>query len=134
MTSKTWTEQRIEKVVHGDLAAFAELAQEPAALLDQSGEGVRTYMVSARAVGDVLSALQRGTGAPELVQRWASFIRRGYLAGAHRGPIRPLWIDYEPAVEDDIAHVLSRLDEIGDALDGEVSAQEIDELLALLAA
>lgn len=70
--------------------------------------------------------------SPELTQAWASFIRRGYVAEPGGGPIRPIDIDYEQAYEDDIAETVSRLDEIGDLVDGEVSSDGVLALLQLL--
>ena len=54
---------------------------------------------------------------PELVQGWASFVRRGHLPGV-AGPIKPIEIDYDLCAEDQIAEIISRLDEIGDVIDG----------------
>ncbi len=58
--------------------------------------------------------------------------RRGYVAGRDLHAIRPLDIDYEDACEEEIAAAVSRLDEIGDLVDGEVSTGEILDLLQLL--
>ena len=44
----------------------------------------------------------------------------------------PLRIDYDDAYEDEISTAVSRLDEIGDSVDGEVSSGEILDLLQLL--
>jgi hypothetical protein len=62
----------------------------------------------------------------------ASFVRAGCVANDSRGPIRPIEIDFEDAWEDAIAETVSRLDEIGDVVDGEVTSSEILALLHLL--
>jgi hypothetical protein len=65
----------------------------------------------------------------EEAQQWASFVRRGFVSGAHRGPIRPLSIDYAEKYEDAIVEAVSRLDEIGDMIDGHVSKSELADLI-----
>lgn len=92
----------------------------------------REHVLTAAAVRDVLTALERQAARPDLVQRWAPFMRRGYIAGAHTGPIRPLQIHYESRAESAIGEVIARLDEIGDVVDGEVSDAEITAMLATL--
>lgn len=80
----------------------------------------------------VLKGMNEATYSPEQVQRWASFVRRGYVAGSAEGPIRPFAIAYEEAWEEAIAAAVSRLDEIGDIVDGEVTQGEVLDLLQLL--
>jgi hypothetical protein len=80
----------------------------------------------------VLKGLRRGTISPEQAQGWASFVRRGYIARSGAGSVRPLDIAYEEAWEDAIAEAVSRLDQIGDVVDGDVTAGEIHDLLQLL--
>ncbi len=80
----------------------------------------------------VLRGLLDDAWTPEQAQEWASFVRRGYVAGRSERPVRPLAIDYDDACEEEIAAVVARLDEIGDVVDGEVSASEILDLLQLL--
>jgi len=129
------TEARwVERSVQGDLHAFARLVKKPVAVLRDADRRLPRHVLTATAVRHVLSALEHGTASPDLVQRWASFMRRGYIAGARAGPIRPLQIEYEPAAESAIGEILARLDEIGDAIDGDVSTSEVEAMLAALAA
>jgi hypothetical protein len=93
----------------------------------------KPLVVSRKAVVAVLRGLNQGILLPELVQCWASFVRRGYIAGSTDGPLRPLDIEYEDAWEEAIAATVSRLDEIGDILDGDVQRDEVLDLLQLLA-
>ncbi len=80
----------------------------------------------------VLKGLLEDAWTPEQVQAWASFVRRGYVADRTGHPIRPIDIEYEGAFEEGIAAAMSRLDEIGDQVDGEISTGEILDLLQLL--
>jgi hypothetical protein len=75
--------------------------------------------------------LNQGTITPDEAQRWASFVRLGFVGGAS-GPIMPLDIDYEDAWEDAIVEAVGRLDQIGDLVDGEVTRGEVLDLLQLL--
>jgi hypothetical protein len=45
------------------------------------------------------------------------------------GPIWPLDIEFEAAAEDLIAEVVSRLTELGDAIDGEIGPDELAEMI-----
>jgi len=91
-----------------------------------------TLVVTRLATIAVLKGLLDDSWTPVQAQAWASFVRRGYVAGRARHPIRPLDIGYEAAFEDGVARAVSRLDEIGDAVDGVVSTSEILDLLQLL--
>jgi hypothetical protein len=85
------------------------------------------------AVAAVLRRYCAGQLAPLQAQAWASFVRRGYVAGASgTGPIVPLQIEYELAYEDAIVEAIGRLDEIGDLIDGVVSIEEANSLLGAL--
>ena len=90
-------------------------------------------LVSRDAVVTVLQGLADGTWAPPQAQAWASFVRRG-VATTDPGPVRALDVEYEEAWEDGIVEAVSRLDEIGDLIDGEVTPKELRELLRMLGA
>jgi hypothetical protein len=104
---------------HADLRAVASELRQPA-------------LVTRPAAVRVLRGLLEDAWTPEQAQAWASFVRRGYVARRDSHAIRPLDIDYEPACEEEIAAAVSRLDEIGDQVDGEVSTGEVLDLLQLL--
>ncbi|MGN8244413.1 hypothetical protein ACTHAM_001316 [Cellulomonas soli] len=54
------------------------------------------------------------------------------MASTASGPISPIEIEFEDAWEDAISDAVSRLDEIGDLIDGEVGSGEAIDLLRLL--
>ena len=87
---------------------------------------------SGYALVSVLLGLSQGVFPPELVQSWASFVRRGYQAPSTGGPITPLDIDYEEAWENAIVEAVTRLDEVGDIIDGEVTSEGALNLIQLL--
>jgi hypothetical protein len=93
--------------------------------------GATELILRRSAVVTVLRGHSTGQWEPELVQAWASFVRRGYVAGGSGG-IRPLHIEYQQAFEDEIVEAIGRLDEIGDIIDGEVSPEEALDLIRLL--
>lgn len=118
--------------VHGDLEAFERVREQPLEILQASRAALPGLIVTPWSVRRVLVALRRHEAAPERVQEWASFIRRGYLAGANGSPVTPIDIEYDAAAEQEIADIVSRLDELGDAIDGEIDDDEIRELLSRL--
>jgi hypothetical protein len=109
----------VQQVIGGDVASLAVLPTVPQSLLLEEVGNV-SLVVDRESVARVLRSLDRHEVEGEDVQQWASFVRRGFVAGEGRGPIKPLSIEYELAYEDAIADIISKLDEIGDVIDGEV--------------
>jgi hypothetical protein len=87
-------------------------------------------VLTRRSVTRVLTDLRDGLIVPELAQRWASFMRRGYFPRADASGMRPIDIDYED--ESAIVEPLSRLDELGDAIDGTMSVAELNDWIVRL--
>jgi len=103
-----------------------------AALLEAQAAG-RPLIVTREATVIVLRGLLDHRFTPPVVQSWASLIRRGYIARPEVSlPIQPLEIEFDDTCEDAISETVSRLDEIGDVVDGEVNSSEILDLLQLL--
>jgi hypothetical protein len=84
-------------------------------------------------VAGVLERFGAGRLSPVVVQAWASFMRRGYLPGGGSEAIDPIEITYEGQHESAIADAVARLDELGDAVDGELRDGEAADLLGALA-
>lgn len=102
-------------------------------LRDAEAEIGRPLIVTKIAVVGVLCGLIDGRFEPATAQAWASLMRRGYIEGSVEGaPVDPIDIEFEEAWEDGIAAAVSRLDEIGDTIDGEVTSGEVLDLLQLL--
>lgn len=55
-------------------------------------------------------------------------MRRGYFDSSGQA-LRPVQIEYESDSEDLIAEIISRLDELGDTVDGSIGDEELDRLL-----
>jgi hypothetical protein len=121
--------QQLVRVVLGDLDAFARLERGSNTLVQQWAAQLPELMLRPDGLLAVLRALEQGEASPTLVQRWASFVRRGYFNGADREPLRPIGINYAPTAEPQIVEVLARLDELGDQIDGTI---EDDELRAMI--
>ena len=132
MTAAILSAQDVVRSVGGDITAFEILKRNPRRLTQLFGSSVPNLVVTSDAVGDVLRALRDRRVSPQQAQQWASFIRRGYLTGANDGPLRPLSIEYDPEHEDVIVEILSRLDELGDVVDGHVSDDELSTMLGEL--
>lgn len=73
-----------------------------------------------------------GSPAASATATTAGIVRHGYVADRGDRPIRPVVIDFEEPCEEEIAEAVSRLDQIGDLVDGMVSNGEILDLLQLL--
>lgn len=123
----------LARVLAGDPLALSLIMPVSLADLREAATALKSPLVVTRtAAVSVLKGMNGATYSSEQVQGWASFVRRGYVAGRAEGPIRPLDIAYEEAWEEAIATAVSRLDEIGDVVDGDVTAGEVLDLLQLL--
>jgi hypothetical protein len=122
----------VGSTVAGDLDAFRRLLVQKHAVNRLDPNSVGSLVLGTAAVRRVLTAFAAEATAPSVVQEWASFVRRGFIAPAGTERIAPLQIDYELAFEDEIVEILHRLDEIGDSVDGEVSPDEISAMLQSL--
>jgi len=123
----------LELALQGDASAIADITSVAHASLREAERSIGAPLVVKRAAAvSILRGLIDGRFSPAAAQAWASFVRRGFVEGAASGPIQPLDIEFEDAWEDAISAAVSRLDEIGDVIDGEVSTGEALDLLQLL--
>ncbi|MDP9373837.1 MAG: hypothetical protein M3Q65_15565 [Chloroflexota bacterium] len=129
---KKLTTQDLVNAVNGDMAAFLFLREQPHAAIRRCRDALPELVLPAQAVRRMLTALQAGRIGPEMAQSWASFVRRGYIAGADDRPLLPIDIQYDPSAEEEIVEVVSRLDELGDAIDGKISSAESEGLIRSL--
>jgi hypothetical protein len=131
-TNRVAVEPALAAAVAGDLDAFTALVhRHPEPADENAGQSERLVLTPA-AARRVLAALRQETASPSTVQQWASFVRRGYVVHADGRQTGPLDIEYGPQEEYEsiLVEVIARLDELGDAIDGHLSTQEIDALLA----
>ncbi len=91
-----------------------------------------TIILTRKNIITVLENFRNENVSEEDVQKWASFIRRGYFSSNDKTPTKPIDIDYENEHEEIIIEAIARLDEIGDLIDGHISEKEIDEFIQLL--
>jgi len=114
-------------VLRGDVTALKPLGHEPWAKVELAARSAEPLVLRPNAIVRVLAALREGTIATDEAQAWASFVRRGYLAGGLE-PVHAIGIEYDRKNEDAIADVVARLDELGDDIDGEIDSAELREL------
>lgn len=120
-------------VIRGELDPMSAIVSATHEEVLAAAGALGTPLVVPRSAAvSVLRGLHDGVYRPESVQAWASFVGVGFVANRSPGPIRPVEIDFEDAWEDAIAEAVSRLDEIGDAVDGEVTGSEVLDLLQRL--
>lgn len=124
----------LDRALGGDPEAVRYMGRfDHAALLEAQAAAGRPLIVTREATVIVLRGLLDHRFTPAVVQSWASFMRRGYIARPEVClPIQPLEIEFDNTCEDAISETVSRLDEIGDVVDGEVTSSEILDLLQLL--
>ena len=123
-------------LIAGDLAQLW-LVREIEHQTLYSGTGPdRPYLVTAAAVHRVLSAYRAD---PHHMQRdaqlWAQFIRVGMgpgPGGSEEYEIYSIETDYQPDAESLIVDAIYRLDNLGDEIDGVITMDQADELLAKL--
>ena len=72
--------QHLVSVVSGDLDAFVRLERETNALVRQWAAQLPKLTLHPNGLLAVLRALEQREASTELVQHWASFVRRGYSA------------------------------------------------------
>lgn len=126
-------EMTIAAIVAGDLNGLTMVkAADHPDLLDAAAR-LPPLTISRPALAKVLKSWRSGHCNADDVQQWASFVRRGYIAGI-RGAVRPIDIEYDALDEDLIVEIIGRLDEIGDMIDGEVSDNEREAMLRILEA
>jgi hypothetical protein len=118
-------------VLGGDAGAIAALDRISHDDIVEAGAAMRLEL-SAAAVVRVLTEHEQGLISDTDAQRWASFVRRGYLRQPLDSAIQPLDIDYAPDAEDAMVEALGRLDELGDLIDGELRPGEAAELRGAL--
>ncbi len=110
--------------IDGDVRQLAALEACDHSDLLEAVAGASTLVVTREAVKSVLEAWLNGVCSSAEVQRWASFVRRGYIGRSEGGPVLPIEIAYAPDDEQLIVDVVDRLDQLGDTIDGEVNACE----------
>jgi hypothetical protein len=114
--------------VAGDLAAFARLHAVPHHALLTAQAQMPDLILRRPALHRVLVTLSHERSTTETIQLWASFVRRGYTLPADF-PITPLVITYDATHEDMIVDIISRLDELGDLIDGTIDDAELAMML-----
>ncbi|HET6875967.1 MAG TPA: hypothetical protein VFH38_00405 [Jatrophihabitans sp.] len=121
----------LERLFDGDVECQALVDGWSDEQLSSAVQG-HHFILGASPVARVLRGLIHGAIAPEQAQRWASFMRRGYVAGVPgRGSV-DVDIVFDPDHEDVIVEAIARLDELGDLVDGQLRPGEAEQLLAAL--
>src|SRR4051794_12672316 len=110
--TKQFTDLDLFNGIHGDLAAFSCLLQQEHSTLENLASMLPQLIVYRTDVQKVLQDLIQRRATPQLVQQWASFVRRGYIANeAGRASrtsqtIKPIQIEYDSSTEDVIVEVI----------------------------
>lgn len=124
----------ITAIVEGDLNSLPTVRIASHRELWDTAAKLPPLVVSRSVLAKVLEEWRLGLFAAEDIQQWASFIRRGYVAGMASDEIQPVPIEFDASDEALIAEIIGRLDEIGDQIDGHIDACEQEEMLRALKA
>jgi hypothetical protein len=127
-------DEAILALVNGDLSALQIVTDAEHQDLLAASQRLPKLTLSRHALARVLRSLRDGAWDPKDVQLWSSFMRRGYVAGNLVGGQPSISIDYDEQDEELIIEVQSRLDEIGDMIDGLISRAELEQMLRSLEA
>lgn len=124
----------IEGAIKGDIDQMPLICLACHSDLRSAAEKLSRLTLSRPALIKVLNTWRSGDCTSENVQRWASFMRRGYVSRASDNGVRPIAIDYDASDEDLIVEIIGRLDQIGDKIDGAVDEAEREDMLKILEA
>jgi hypothetical protein len=121
------------RILAGEARHVSVLKGRPHAELENVAAAIPVLALTlkATAVKRVLNDLLKKRITPVEGQEWASFVMRGYMP-SREGPIRPISVDYEPAQEEHIVEAVSRLEQLGDLVDGVIDDDELRKLLEAL--
>jgi len=124
----------LEAVTAGDLDGLPIVTSADHSDLLKTSAALPRLTISRSALVGLLTAWSSGRYTADEVQRWASFVRRGYCSGHTSGALHPLDIVYDARHEELIAEIIGRLDEIGDLIDRNIDDGQRGELLRRLEA
>lgn len=134
MVAKGDLELGLSALLRGEISFLSTILGAAHADLLKAAEIQAPLVVTRSALISVLSNWQNGRCSDTEVQRWASFVRHGYVAPGSKEPILPLDICYDEPDEDLIVEIVGRFDEIGDVIDGTIDDIEQQQMLAALQA
>jgi hypothetical protein len=121
-------ETAIAAVVAGDMSGLSTVLGASHPELQNAASNLPQLSISRSALTRVLNDWGSGTYDADNVQQWASFVRRGYVAGRGNGAIHPIDIEYDASDEELIVEIIGRFDEIGDLVDGRIDENEQVEM------
>lgn len=125
-------ESAIASIMDGELRDLPTILSSSHSEIENATTKLPQLSVSRSSLIKVLSEWRLGHITADDVQRWASFVKRGYVSGKAIGRLRPINIQYDAVDEDLIVEIVGRLDEIGDQVDGFIDDNEQNQMLQTL--
>ncbi|MFZ1481733.1 MAG: hypothetical protein WAT25_13295 [Paracoccaceae bacterium] len=122
----------ISAVVGGNINKLPEILEASHSDLVAATYELTPLVITRDAIVAVLTAWRDQSCTSDDAQKWASFVRRGFVAGRSGKPVRSIDIKYDAIDEDLIVEIIARLDEIGDLVDGYIDDDEVEEMLRVL--
>lgn len=123
----------IQQVLAGDAARIDQfVGHSQSEIAAIAGRMTRESLtVTPRAIRRVLLDLLQEQISPEQAQMWANFVKRGHVLTKEK-PLQVIATHYQTDREDEIVEALSRLDELGDVVDGSIDDNELKQLINLM--
>lgn len=123
------TKKILTETISGNLNNFTYIESVPHNKLLKTSKSCSNLFLTKSAVLEVITEFKKRNIKPEVVQKWATFMRCGYIGYNIKTPILPLQIEYKADEEDLIVEMLARLNEIGDVVDGVIEDSELDIMI-----
>lgn len=118
--------------INGDIKKLSMIAAVSHDELFMIAQEAPELVVTRKVLIKVITEWMHGKTCDDDVQKWASFVKRGYLPRQHLGSIKPISISYANDDEEMISEVVGRLDELGDKVDGKINVDEKKAMLLVL--
>ncbi|MEO1303246.1 MAG: hypothetical protein AAFV36_08725 [Myxococcota bacterium] len=121
----------LAEIVRGNARRLVAVSRTSPSKLSTSSMSVE-FVLGPAAIMRVIQEWLRDDLDDWCVQRWASFVRRGYLETNEQVACAPIKIEFAAEHEDTISAIITRLDELGDSIDGVVTDAEKRDMVATL--
>ncbi|MCB1214389.1 MAG: hypothetical protein KDK66_02815 [Deltaproteobacteria bacterium] len=116
----------LQEVIAGDLSHFDVIQNESHDEVNAASQQIGTLWLNRPSLLRVLIDWEKGKLSQKQVQAWGCLMSCGYIW--KNGSLKEFNIEYDQAHEDAIIEVLARLYELGDIIDGEISAEELQKM------
>lgn len=123
------TKNDLLQALQGDIKLFKKIFSKPHESIYYLAKDLPTIIVTGSAVKNVLEKLRDREFSPEIINLWASFLFHGVCGKIGSEFMEEIDVEYECKYADEISEAISRLEDLGDLIDGTISNQEVTSLI-----